>query len=172
MFMNGEGGLNPNARPLILTGITEKSRFGFAVSRAGDVNNDGYQDLVVGAPYDGRGAMFLYQGGPDGIKTKPSQIVKAEKMPGKRLETFGYSLSGGMDMDFNNHSDVLVGACASYAIVILRARPVIDIVTWFGNKTVRINPDVIRIPPHPRFASRLSPALGSGIFHQILKQQM
>ena len=70
----------------------------------------------------------------------PRQIVKAEEMPGKRLETFGYSLSGGMDMDFNNHSDVLVGAYASDAIVILRARPVIDIVTWFGNKTVRINP--------------------------------
>ena len=43
-------------------------------------------------------------------------------------------------MDFNNHTDLLVGAYESDTVVILRSRPVIDIVTWFGNKTVRINP--------------------------------
>ena len=43
-------------------------------------------------------------------------------------------------MDFNNHTDLLVGAYESDTVVILRSRPVIDIITWFGNKTVRINP--------------------------------
>ena len=64
----------------------------------------------------------------------------ASAIPGSPISTLGYSLAGGLDMDFNNHTDLLVGAYESDTVVILRARPVIDIVTWFGNKTVRINP--------------------------------
>ena len=64
----------------------------------------------------------------------------ASDIPGPPISTLGYSLSGGLDMDFNNHTDLLVGAYESDTVVILRARPVIDIITWFGNKTVRINP--------------------------------
>ena len=80
------------------------------------------------------------QGGPSGLRQKPSQIILASDIPGPPISTLGYSLAGGLDMDFNNHTDLLVGAYESDTVVILRARPVIDIVTWFGNKTVRINP--------------------------------
>lgn len=139
-YKNSENGLDSSVMPVILEGRSPESRFGFALSSAGDVNNDGYEDLVVGAPYDNNGAVFLYQGSADGIRTKPSQVIRSQDIPGPRLSTFGYSLSGGMDMDLNNHSDVVVGAYQSDSAVILRARPVIDIITWFGNKTVRINP--------------------------------
>ena len=74
------------------------------------------------------------------MRQKPSQIILASDIPGPAISTLGYSLAGGLDMDFNNHTDLLVGAYQSDTVVILRARPVIDIVTWFGNKTVRINP--------------------------------
>ena len=49
-----------------------------------------------------------------------SRLCRAEDLPGLPLSTFGYSLSGGLDMDMNNHTDVLVGAYASDAAVILR----------------------------------------------------
>ena len=49
-----------------------------------------------------------------------SRLFRAEDLPGLPLSTFGYSLSGGLDMDMNNHTDVLVGAYASDAAVILR----------------------------------------------------
>ena len=40
--------------------------FGYAVSSAGDMNNDGYDDLVVGVPYysSGRGKAVIYFGEP------------------------------------------------------------------------------------------------------------
>ena len=34
------------------------------------------QDLVVGAPYEGRGVVYLYQGGPSGLNPRPSQLVR------------------------------------------------------------------------------------------------
>jgi hypothetical protein len=44
------------------------------VASAGDVNGDGYDDLVAGAPrYDGgqsdEGAAFVYYGSPSGISS-------------------------------------------------------------------------------------------------------
>ena len=148
-YRNSPAGLDTTGPPVLLTGGSSESRFGFALSSAGDTDNDGYEDLAVGAPYHGDGAVFLYQGGPDGLRTKPSQVILAEDIPGRRLVTLGYSLSGGLDMDLNNHTDLLVGAYQSDAIVILRARPVIDIVTWFGNKTVRINPSKLGCEADP-----------------------
>lgn len=43
--------------------------------------------------------------------------------------TFGYSLSGGVDVDGNGHPDLLVGAYDADKVVLLRARPIIDITT-------------------------------------------
>ncbi|MBU4255729.1 MAG: integrin alpha, partial [Candidatus Thermoplasmatota archaeon] len=48
-----------------LTGENANDKFGFSVSRAGDVNKDGYGDVVVGAPgYDNsRGSAYVFYGG-------------------------------------------------------------------------------------------------------------
>jgi hypothetical protein len=53
---------------LRLYGISEGERFGHAASAAGDVNNDGYDDILVGAPdadlgARDAGAAYLFHGG-------------------------------------------------------------------------------------------------------------
>ena len=115
----------------------------------------------------------------------------ASDIPGPAISTLGYSLAGGLDMDFNNHTDLPVGAYESDTVVILRSRPVIDIVTWFGNKTVRINPSKlgcdmdptseevcfqVNIPPtHDclnTLHSRWSPVSKSATSRSTLRQQL
>jgi len=61
---------------------------GRAVSSAGDINNDGYDDVLVGAPVLGR--VYIYFGGPamDNI----ADVVFREQT---NFEAFGYSVSAG-----------------------------------------------------------------------------
>lgn len=50
------------------------NRFGFAIANISDINKDGYEDIAIGAPYEGRGTVYIYLGSPDGIITTPSQV--------------------------------------------------------------------------------------------------
>ncbi|XP_077978890.1 integrin alpha-8-like [Glandiceps talaboti] len=112
-----------------MTGDQSGARFGSAVAAIGDVNLDGYNDIAVGAPYygnDNKGAVFIYHGSENGIRTKISQVIRASDI-NANLKTFGSSLAGGLDMDNNQYSDILVGAYASDKAVLLRSRPVVNI---------------------------------------------
>ncbi|NNM24532.1 MAG: hypothetical protein HKO59_00875 [Phycisphaerales bacterium] len=80
------------------------NRFGWSVAGAGDVDRDGYADFVVGAPYysDSRGRIKVYSG-----RTGATLYIKKGKRTGDR---FGYSVSGGVDINDDNYDDFLVGA--------------------------------------------------------------
>uniref|UniRef100_A0A2P2I7N6 Integrin alpha-PS1-like n=1 Tax=Hirondellea gigas TaxID=1518452 RepID=A0A2P2I7N6_9CRUS len=106
----------------------EGGHFGMALLCPGDLDKDGFPDLVVGAPDDGHGKVFVYNGSPDGIKTRPSQVLVGEQFllagaaAGSR---FGFSLSGGHDLDDNGCPDLLVGAVAASQAVFFRSAPVL-----------------------------------------------
>lgn len=52
-----------------------ENRFGFALTNLGDLNKDGYEDIAVGAPYEGKGTVYIYLGSKNGIKQTPSQVI-------------------------------------------------------------------------------------------------
>uniref|UniRef100_A0A182N036 Uncharacterized protein n=1 Tax=Anopheles dirus TaxID=7168 RepID=A0A182N036_9DIPT len=109
-------------------GVNSKARFGLAVCSLADLNLDGYGDFAVGAPYDGpsgRGAVYIYYGSRTGPLAKASQVIQAEEMSGvTRLSTFGFSLSGGIDLDGNRYPDMVVGAYETDKALVFKARPV------------------------------------------------
>lgn len=108
------------------------ARFGLALTSLGDVNADGYDDLAVGAPYeDEDGAVYVFNGGSDGLLPRPSQILRASDFTGN-LRGFGFSLDGGVDMDENGYTDVAIGALGAESAVLLRSAPVVTLVGNFS----------------------------------------
>lgn len=76
-------------------------------------------DFAVGAPYDGEdndGAVYIYLGSSKGVRKEYSQVIFAEDLtpgPTGALTTFGFSITGGLDLDNNEYPDMAVGAYLS-----------------------------------------------------------
>uniref|UniRef100_A0A8C1YD94 Integrin subunit alpha 7 n=1 Tax=Cyprinus carpio TaxID=7962 RepID=A0A8C1YD94_CYPCA len=135
--------LNPashweKARPIRLNG-TYDSMFGMTVSSAGDLDWDGYEDIAVGAPFDGDGKVFIYRGCSSGIDTKPSQVLDGLNAGVKRL---GYSISGGLDVDGNFYPDLAIGSLSDQ-VVLYRSRPVLHVI-----RDISIEPQYIDLTQH------------------------
>ncbi|XP_075287058.1 integrin alpha-6 isoform X5 [Opisthocomus hoazin] len=120
-------------KPIRLNG-TADSMFGLAVENVGDINQDGYPDIAVGAPYDGLGKVYIYHGSKNGINTKPAQILDGEKTS---TSFFGYSIAGNMDLDKNSYPDIAVGSLSD-SVSVFRSRPVISI-----RRSITVQPDRI-----------------------------
>ncbi|XP_066225798.1 integrin alpha-7 isoform X2 [Saccopteryx leptura] len=121
VYMN-QGGHWAKISPLRLCG-SPNSMFGISLAILGDLNQDGFPDIAVGAPFDGDGKVFIYHGNSLGVVVKPSQVLEGEAVS---VKSFGYSLSGGLDVDGNHYPDLLVGSLADTA-VLFRARPVLHV---------------------------------------------
>jgi hypothetical protein len=85
--------------------------FGAAVSSAGDVNQDGFDDVLVGAPTytcadDTVGALFLYLGSSAGLATSPSQRICGQQAGAQ----FGAAVAAAGDVNADGYADVIVGA--------------------------------------------------------------
>ncbi len=97
----------------VVFGWTESAQFGTSVATAGDVNGDGYDDVIVGAPgYDAlgnpandNGKVFAYYGSPTGISTTEDWSVTGGL--GSRL---GNSVFTAGDVNGDGYADVIVGA--------------------------------------------------------------
>ncbi|XP_064347204.1 integrin alpha-7 isoform X9 [Camelus dromedarius] len=96
---------------------------GAVLAVLGDLNQDGFPDIAVGAPFDGDGKVFIYHGSSLGLVITASQVLEGEAVG---IKSFGYSLSGGLDVDGNHYPDLLVGSLADTA-VLFRARPVLHV---------------------------------------------
>uniref|UniRef100_A0A8C7R1D2 Integrin subunit alpha 6 n=1 Tax=Oncorhynchus mykiss TaxID=8022 RepID=A0A8C7R1D2_ONCMY len=121
--------------PIRLNG-TKDSMFGLAVENIGDINQDSYQDIAVGAPYAdaGAGKVYIYHGSANGINTMPAQILEGKP---NNIRLFGYSLAGNMDLDKNSYPDIAIGSLSD-TVLVYRARPIISI-----KKDVKITPKEI-----------------------------
>ncbi len=112
VYHGGASGLSMTASTL-LEANQGRAKFGSSVSGAGDVNGDGYSDVIVGAPfYDNdqakEGAAFVYHGGAGGVST----TISAQLESNQAFANFGISVAGAGDVNGDGYSDVIVGAYA------------------------------------------------------------
>ncbi|KAM4031810.1 integrin alpha-3 isoform 2-T2 [Anomaloglossus baeobatrachus] len=140
IYMNEVGSFNDKPS-LVLHGPTY-SGFGFAVANIGDINQDGFTDLAVGAPFDEMGKLYIYLSKSTGLQSEPSQIIDGDQVGG--IQMFGYSVNGGMDVDGNSYPDLLVGSLSD-RIALLRSRPVISISKTFSATPLLV--DASKCPP-------------------------
>ena len=82
--------------------------FGYSVSGAGDVNGDGFADLIVGAVLDftvnghETGSVWVFSGFDGSILYSPIGDAPGDE--------FGTAVSGAGDVDGDGFADVIVGA--------------------------------------------------------------
>ncbi|MBK7949142.1 MAG: FG-GAP repeat protein [Deltaproteobacteria bacterium] len=118
IFLGSESGIaggSPATAGARLWSNQAGAAFGWGVAGAGDVNGDGFDDVVVGAAmYDAGegdgGAAFVFAGGPSGIfdgdlDSAATRIVSDQ--PGSWM---GISVSGAGDVNGDNYDDVVIGA--------------------------------------------------------------
>ena len=107
------GNLDLSGADASFHGETAGDAMGFSVSGAGDVNNDGFADVLLGAHHESSGgehagAAYLLHGPLYG--TIDLSIATA-KFVGEEVEDkAGISVSGAGDVDGDGYDDILVGA--------------------------------------------------------------
>ncbi|GAB6028789.1 hypothetical protein CHUAL_004603 [Chamberlinius hualienensis] len=135
-------GVNLGSKPYYLDGSQAfEGRFGTTVTAVGDLNLDGYNDLAVGAPFEGNGAVYIFHGSLSGLRKTFAQKITASAV-NFRLKGFGLSISKGKDVDNNFYPDLAIGAPSSAQAVVLRSKPVVRISGTIAFSLSHINTDV------------------------------
>lgn len=105
-FYGSAAGLSPAPDWMVL-GIVDNAQLGAAVAGAGDVNCDGYADVIAGAPQAaGRGMAAVYYGSNTGLQTDPAWSAVFDQDEAQ----FGAAVAGVGDVNGDGCGDVLVGA--------------------------------------------------------------
>lgn len=103
----------------VLTSAIPQDQAGHSVSSAGDVNRDGYDDLLIGAPVDdnfpaGNGTAYLVYGKADSFSNLTLEVTfEPDGFPiyGLNNNDFaGFSVSDAGDINGDGFHDFLIGA--------------------------------------------------------------
>ncbi|MFC1781735.1 ankyrin repeat domain-containing protein [Planctomycetota bacterium] len=102
----------PKKQSVAMDAICDLSLFGENLgddahtTNTGDIDGDGYTDLIIGAGFSNSrdGRAYLYYGGPNGLSISPDLIFDGEPGQGSRL---GWSIGVG-DVDNDGYDDIVL----------------------------------------------------------------
>lgn len=108
---------------LQFNGTGPNSYFGISVKNAGDVNGDSYEDIIIGAAYDGPGHAYIYYGGMN-MNSVPDVIIDNQLVN----DNLGFSVSGAGDVNADSYSDIIIGTLSgSKAFLFFGSNPMNNI---------------------------------------------
>jgi len=112
--------LDPLTTGFIMTGNTASTYFGWSVSAAGDMNKDGYNDILVGAygESSSRGSVYVIYGGE---KSSMKHLVFSSETldpsstgfiitGNANSDQFGFAVSVAGDINNDGYKDIIIGA--------------------------------------------------------------
>ena len=110
LYLGSTGGLGATAT-WTAESDQDSAFFGISVASAGDVNGDGYGDVVVGAAYldhgsTNEGQAYVYFGSSGGLSSSAGWTAESDESDGR----LGFCVAPAGDVNGDGFGDVLVGA--------------------------------------------------------------
>ena len=110
LFLGSAAGLQSSAA-WTFTGAQAGELLGLSVAAAGDLNRDGFDDVIVGATgwsngESGEGRALVFHGRASGLNAAPAWSAEG----GQAGAAFGQSVSGAGDTNGDGWGEVIVGA--------------------------------------------------------------
>lgn len=113
LYLGSSAGLSTTAA-WTAHGDQAGATFGGSMACAGDVNRDGYSDVIISAALwtdstaaviKGAGRVYLYLGTSSGLGNTPAWTAEGKQTN----ENFGISLAGAGDVNRDGYADIIVG---------------------------------------------------------------